>query len=410
MKRILAVLIVLLAAAALAWALTDHSGQAATGFRLTEVQTGDLEATVSATGNLDALTTVQVGTQVSGLVEAILVDYNDLVTAGQVIARLDTTLLANAVDAARAQLARAEAESRQAEREYRRLAALYDEQMVAESDLNLALSSREVAAASVQSAAVDLARARQNLGYATITAPIDGVVIARSVDEGQTVQSSLSAPELFRIAGDLTRMQILVAVDESDIGRIAAGQRARFTVQAYPDDSFDGMVRQVRLDAATTENVVNYTVVVDVDNPDGRLPGMTATVDVLVETASDVLYVSNAALRYQPDQAVLEAVRERKQRERGDQAGPPPSPPADGAAGERGVLWTLTEQGDLDPIRVVVGLSDGTHTAVASADLSAGQAVVVGKASQASVQSTGSSPFQQNGGERRQGPPPPGGF
>ena len=284
MKKAILILLALVVAGGLVKTFAGSGGDAAVSYRLVTVEQGDLEAAVSATGTLDAVTTVQVGTQVSGIIDEICVDYNDPVSAGQVVARIDTTLLANAVAGAEAQLSRSEAELRQAQREHSRVEALHGEQLASDSDYNEVQYALDVARASVQSAEVDLARARQNLRYATITSPIDGTVIARSVDVGQTVQASFSAPELFLIAGDLTRMQILVSVDESDIGQIAEGQTARFTVQAYPDDGFTGTVRQVRLQSSTEENVVSYTAVVDVANPDGRLlPGMTATVEFLVD-------------------------------------------------------------------------------------------------------------------------------
>jgi HlyD family secretion protein len=384
----------LLVVAALVWAYTSQGrGTEAVNYRLVTVERGDLEAVVSSTGTLDAVTTVQVGTQVSGIIDEILVDYNDPVTAGQVIARIDKTLLANNVAASEAQLERNQAELRHAQREFARIDALRAEMLVSESEHNQAQYTLEAARASVKSANADLERARRNLDFATITSPIDGTVIDRSVDVGQTVQSSFSAPELFLIAGDLKEMQILVAVDESDIGQIAEGQTARFTVQAYPDDSFSGTVRQVRLQSASTENVVNYTAVVDVANPDGRLlPGMTATVDFLVETASDVLYVPNAALRYKPDQEAIGRMNSGQM-------------PAD-----RGALWTVDENGDLALIPVRTGLSDGTSTQISGPMLAEGQQVIAG-ISRSSGSSGNSNPFQQQQqGGRRPGPPSPGGF
>jgi len=277
----------------------------------------------------------------------------------------------------------------------------------------------EVSRAAAAGAAVDLARARQNLAYATITAPISGTVISRAVDGGQTVQASFAAPELFLIAGDLTQLQILVAVDESDIGQIEAGQTGRFTVQAYPDDSFSGTVRQVRLLGDTAENVVTYTVVVDVTNPDGRLlPGMTATVDILVETAQDVLTVPNAALRYRPGEAVMQAAIERRRaanearRAEGGQrseGGQPAGGQARGPGGQdRGMLWVQGPDGQLEVVMVRTGISDGVNTVVQGRDLDGGLQVIAGVSSQ--PQGGGSSPLQTPG--QPSGPPRrvPGGF
>lgn len=419
MKKALLAFIVLAVAGVLVKTYATGHDDETVNYRLVTVEQGDLEAVVSATGTLDAVTTVQVGTQVSGIIDEICVDYNDPVSAGQVIARIDTTLLANAVAGAEAQLARSEAELRQARREHVRIGALHEEGLVSESELNAAQYGLDVALASVQTAEVDLARSRQNLQYATVTSPIDGTIISREVDVGQTVQSSFSAPELFLIAGDLASMQILAAVDESDIGQIAEGQTARFTVQAYPDDTFSGTVRQVRLQSSTEENVVSYTAVVDVANPDGRLlPGMTATVDFLVETATDALYVSNASLRYKPDEETMADAFERMRAERDarresgeDAPGPPADATAGGSPADMGMLWTLDDDGRLAMIPVRTGISDGTSTVVTGRRLESGLMVIAGVSSSAAAAGNTASPFQQQqSGNRQPGPPSPGGF
>ena len=317
MKKLVVVLVVVAVAAAVFWRVREGGGSAPVNYRFVEIAQGDLASVVAATGTLEPVTTVQVGTQVSGILEQVMVDFNDRVRAGQVIARIDTTLMASAVASSRTQIQRAEADMLHSEREFKRLGSLYAENMIAESEYNTAQYNLDVSRASLASARIDLDRALRNLGYATITAPIDGIIVQRSVDPGQTVQASFSAPELFQIAGDLTRMQILVSVDESDIGQIVQGQAVRFTVQAYPDDTFTGDVRQVRLQSVIQENVVNYIAVVEVANPDGRLlPGMTATVDFIVEQATDVFHVPNAALRYKPDQEIIAAVMAQRQAER----------------------------------------------------------------------------------------------
>jgi HlyD family secretion protein len=420
MKKLIVVILAVVIGGFLAGTIRNSRGHETVNYRLVAVEKGDLEAVVSATGTLDAVTTVQVGTQVSGIIDEICVDYNDPVGAGQVVARIDTTLLANAVAGAEAQRDRADADLRQAQREHARITALHDEELVSDSEANGAQYDLDVARASVQSAAVDLARSRQNLSYATITSPIAGTVISRSVDVGQTVQSSFSSPELFLIAGDLTRMQILVAVDESDIGQIVEGQTVRFSVQAYPDDSFTGTVRQMRLQSSTEENVVNYTAVVDVGNPDGRLlPGMTATVDFIVETAADVLYVSNASLRYKPDQETMAAAFDRFRAEReslSTKGGDNPLPSIGGAgnnaaAGDRGLLWAVDDSGQLAMIPVRTGISNGTSTVVTGRTIAMGQQVIAGISSSPVTADNTSSPFQQNSGQAsRPGPPSPGGF
>jgi len=417
MKKALITLLAIVVGGALFATLSNGRGSEPVNYRLVTVEQGDLEALVSSTGTLDAVITVQVGTQVSGIVDEICVDFNDRVDAGQVIARIDTSLLSNAVAGAKAQLARSEAELRQSRREFDRVDALVQEDLVSESEYNQAQYALDIAQASVQSSNVDLVRTRRNLGYATITSPIAGTVISRSVDVGQTVQSSFSSPELFLIAGDLTHMQILASVDESDIGQIAEGQTARFTVQAYPDDEFSGTVRQMRLQSATEENVVNYTAVVDVDNPDlVLLPGMTATVDFLVETAADVTYVPNAALRFRPDAETMTEALERMRAERQirrAEGGEAPSRRAmgDGSAPtDRGLLWTVDADGRLTPVPVRTGISDGTNTVVMGRRLDVGMNVIAGVSSSSATTSGARSPFQQQTGGARRGPPSPGGF
>ena len=423
MRKTIVVAALVLVAAVAAWRIGGSRGRVDGGYRLVTVERGDLEAVVTSTGTLDAVTTVQVGTQVSGIIESILVDFNDRVAADQVVAMVDTTLLASAVREAQADLERGEADLRQAEREQRRIAALHAEGLVAETEFNTAQYDLDVARAAIKSARIGLERAQRNLDYATIRAPISGTVIERNVDVGQTVQASFSAPQLFLIAADLSQLQILAAVDESDIGRIAEGQTVRFTVQAYDDRTFDGVVRQVRLQSVTEENVVNYTVVVDVANPDGALlPGMTATVDFLVAAARDVLMVPNAALRFRPDEEMLAALQERRRNEGG-------GPSGDGArtsgasAGVAGggsdgsgttrarptLLWYLDDGGELNAAPVRTGLSDGTNTEIQGRNLEAGMQVVAGLSSGGTTRSGSANPFQQNQ-QTGQRPPPPGGF
>ncbi|MGD9547829.1 MAG: efflux RND transporter periplasmic adaptor subunit [Candidatus Krumholzibacteriia bacterium] len=424
MKRALTVLAFCLVAAAVYWQVRGEDGDQAASFRLVAVARGDLASVVTSTGTLEPVTTVQVGTQVSGIVDEILTDFNDRVAAGQVIARIDTTLLAAAVASAEAQLDRATAELRQAEREFARTEPLFREEMISASEFNGVQYGLDVARAGLKGARVDLDRARRNLAYATITAPIAGTVVRRSVDVGQTVQSSFSAPELFQIAGDLTEMQILAAVDESDIGRIREGQATRFTVQAYPDDTFQGTVRQLRLQSVVDDNVVNYQVVVRVENPGMRLlPGMTATVDFIVDEATDVLFAPNAALRFRPSQEEMAAAFARRRAERGRGPGEegttgPRGQGADSGPGgqggqpggtmpaDRGMLWVTREDGTLDVVMVRTGITDGTNTAVEGRDLVEGLEVIAGVASKAAA--AASSPFQQQG--RPSGPPRPGGF
>src|SRR5690242_10612429 len=279
-------------------------------YRYATVTRGNLQSTVSATGTLSAVTTVQVGTQVSGQVSAIYVDFNDKVKKGELLARIDPTLAQQAVADAQAGLEKMQAQQLQAQQTYEQDKPLFDSKFITATEFNTAQANLAVAKANVKSAQVTLDKAKQNLAYTNIYAPIEGVVVERDVDVGQTVAASFSAPQLFLIANDLSHMQILAAVDESDIGQIKDGQPVTFTVEAYPTRTFTGNVQQVRLQSKTTDNVVNYTVVIGVQNQDGALlPGMTATVSFLTGSADNVLTVPNAALRFRPTPEMQAALR-----------------------------------------------------------------------------------------------------
>ncbi len=384
-------------------------------YRLVSVEKGDVEAVVSATGALEAVTTVEVGTQVSGMISKLMVDFNDHVTKGQVIAQLDTTVLDSAVADAEATLERNQAELAQATRDFNRLESLHRQGITSDQDFNAAQYNLDVARAAMKSANASLDRAHQNLAYATITAPVSGTVVERDVDVGQTVAASFSSPRLFLIANDLSHMQILAAVDESDIGSIREGQHVRFTVKAYPERHFTGMVRQVRLQSTTDQNVVSYTVVVDVQNPDHvLLPGMTATVEFLVDEAKGVLKVANAALRFRPTEAMIAELRSRRQAARAGQGrgaadggGQPgqrvggmdgagrPGPAGVGGGGERPtLLWYLDADGQPAVVPVRPGLTDGQYTEVTGPGLEPGMEVIAG-VSQATA-AAASSPFQRD--------------
>ena len=434
MRRwMIVVAVVAVAAATGGWLLTRGNGEAPS-YRFATVEKGDIDSVVSATGTLSAVTTVQVGTQVSGLIAELLVDFNDRVSKGQVIARLDTTLLETNLRDVEASVERSRAELKQAERDLERITSLYNQGISAVADYNKAQYTADVARAQVKSAEASLERARQNLAYATITAPVSGIVVERAVDVGQTVAASLSAPKLFTIANDLSEMQILSPVDESDIGQIKEGQPVRFTVKTYPDRTFTGVVRQVRLQSTIDQNIVNYTVVISVKNDDGKLlPGMTATVEFVVASAKDVLKVANAALRFRPSEAQLAEARERlrKQLEEraaarggatpgGEGAGPMGRPgggggqerPGSGSNGgargqrERSFLYYLDDEGRLSMMPVRPGITDGQFTEVRGPLLEEGQQVVTGMSQAAATQS--SNPFQ---GTQSSGPPrPPGVF
>ncbi len=438
MKKVGLIVVALLIAGAAYWNYGRSSSAGGTSYRFATVERGDLESVVSSTGSLGAVKTVQVGTQVSGIVDKIFVDFNDKVRRGQLIALIDTTLLVSAVKDAEANLERNLAQQSQAEREFDRVSGLFEKKFVAETEFNDAKYSLDIAKASVKSAEISLERAKQNLGFSRIYAPMSGTVVERNVEVGQTVAASFSAPQLFLIANDLAKMQILASVDESDIGQIQEGQTVRFLVQAYPDDEFVGVVRQVRLQSASQENVVNYTVVVDVDNTDGRLlPGMTATVDFLIETETDVLKIANSALRFQPTEAMVnefraamearrnalpDSVRQQRQAGQGGQGqgggggasagrqgGSGPAGWGSGRTGGRGsdmsMLWYLDEEGAISVARVRTGITDGQFTQITGRQIEEGMDIITGVSSTGSTGST-ANPFQQQQSGRRR----PGGF
>ena len=306
--------VVVLAAAG--YFLFVGSGSKKYDFRMDKVQKGDLNVNVTTTGTVNAVVSVDVGTQVSGIISNLYADFNSVVKAGQVIARIDTTFLWQSVKDATAALAGAEAKAADSHRTLVREKALLAKELDSQANYDAALTADETNHATLLQAKAALDRARINLAYATITAPVSGVVINRAVNVGQTVAASFSSPLLYTIANDLAKMQVLTTVDESDIGMISIGQSSTFSVDAYPDRKFIGTVSQIRLAPVSIQNVVNYTVVIDVDNSDLKLmPGMTANVNVGVATARDVMKVSNLALRFQPpadlvDSAKVQAMRE----------------------------------------------------------------------------------------------------
>jgi HlyD family secretion protein len=388
------------------WIYRRATHEEAPTYRFAAIERGDLESAVSATGALNAVTTVQVGTQVSGKIVSILADFNDPVKKGQLIARIDPTLLEQAVRDAQAGLERARAQQEQSQVEYDRNRQLFERKVLTEIEFNNAKYALAVASANVKSAQVTLDRARQNLAYTSIYAPIDGVVVERSVDVGQTVAASLSAPQLFLIANDLSQMQILASVDESDIGQIKEGQPVRFTVQAYPNQTFSGVVKKVRLQSKTTENVVNYTVVVGVDNKDGRLlPGMTATAEFLTGSATNVLTVANAAVRFRPTQEMIAEVRANRAERNGERPGMGAAQAQNrtgtrsgnfagreagefriregGGNGQRRprdmtMLWYLDENGELAVTRARTGITDGQRTEIRGPEIKEGMQVIIG--------------------------------
>ena len=429
--RIAAAAALLVLATAAFFLVRGKGGEDAAAFRFGEVTRGDLSSSVSATGSLGAVTTVQVGTQVSGQVSAIYADFNDQVKRGQLLARIDPTLAEQGVQDAQAGLDRARAGLQQARADYARNRPLYENKVITAEEFQGYEYKLRVAQADLKSAEVTMQRARRNLGYTQIYAPIDGIVVERNVDVGQTVAASFSAPQLFLIANDLSKMQILANVDESDIGQIHEGQPVSFTVQSFADRTFHGTVKQVRLQSKTTENVVNYTAVVEVDNPDGKLlPGMTATVDFETGSAHAALLVPNSALRFTPsddglkkagiDPDSMRAARANaaQRRAAGGAARQDAGPFGGGstlraqggqARSTRGRLWVQDAGGRLRMVRVTTGLTDGKSTVVQGQELREGMKVITGSGQAAAAQSTSQTANPLGGAtQQRRGPGGPG--
>ena len=311
MKKLTWILLMVLGIAAVIYLLMKPKWEAKKhDFTFVTLEKGDIEAVVSSTGTLEAINTVEVGTQISGTIKKIYVDFNDKVAAGQLLAEMDLKLLYTNLINAEANLSVSQARLNQAKVEYERDKALFAEKVISEQQysnskfaFDQALSAKEAAEASVKSIKV-------TMGYARITSPISGTVIDRSVEEGQTVAASFATPKMFVIAEDLSKMQLLADVDESDIGFILNGMKVRFTVQTYQEKNFFGQVSQIRLQPIKINNVVNYTVVIDVNNENGELlPGMTANIEFITNVAKNVLLINNSALRFRPDEAMLKEIK-----------------------------------------------------------------------------------------------------
>ena len=378
------------------------------------VTRGNVVATVDATGTLEAVTTVEVGTQVSGAIKTLSADFNSRVRKGEVIAQLDPSLFETQVAQERAtvqrlasEVERARVQAEDAQVKLRRARDLDAKQLIARSDLDAADSTARAADASVKSAEAQLVQAKAslnqsevNLSHTIIRAPIDGVVIARNVDVGQTVAASMQAPTLFVIAQDLIEMRVNAKVDESDIGTIQPPQPVRFRVDAYPNESFLGTVSQVRLQPVVEQNVVSYVTVIDVPNKDLKLkPGMTAAVTIETGRADDVLKVPNAALRFEPDSDLFATLGQQAPARRESNARPRTASAPAGTRGAatrdraRRAVWVF-QDGRLTRVEVQPGLSDGTQTMVTGA-LTPGMQVVTAATSttDASARSTLRSPL-----------------
>jgi HlyD family secretion protein len=415
MKKIFIIAPIVVVAALLVFLFFGKSKKAEGKYVTTEVQRGDIAITVTATGTLEAVTTVQVGSQVSGTILALYADYNDLVKKGQLVAQLDPTFLKAQEAQAEADLDKAKASANLSKSQYDRAISLFERDMIAAADRDNAAASYEQAKADLKSSQANLDRVKTNLAYATITSPIDGVIISRNVDVGQTVAASLQAPTLFTIAQDLTKMQVKTSIDEADIGKIQEGQTAQFTVDAYPDQKFEGTVKQIRLAPDVVQNVVSYSVILEVSNPDMLLkPGMTANVTVIIQRATDVLKVPSTALRFRPSGIQKGQWSGGKG---GNNQGNTSSNGANAASPDstshsrrpnQSRVWILDAQGKPKPVPVEVGISDGTTAEVSSDNLKEGDAVITsqeGVVAQTNNQQV--NPFMPRFGGR--GGPGPGG-
>jgi HlyD family secretion protein len=413
-KRKVAIIIGILAVTGLSvGAYYARRGEAAPAIVTGAVTRGAIVSEIAATGTLEAVTTVQVGSQVSGTIQALNADFNSIVRKGQVIARLDPSLFQTQVDSARANLTSAQADLQRtevmladAQTKAGRAQELAAKQLIAVTDLEAADIARRTADAQVRSAQAQLAQARASLTQAevnlqktVITAPIDGIVIGRSVDVGQTVAASLQAPTLFTLAADLSEMQVKTNIDESDLGNVRDGQTVRFRVDAYPNKAFTGSVTQVRLEPVVSQNVVTYAAIISAPNPALELkPGMTANVNIEVARKDDVLRVPSAALRFRPTESTLTSLG---QDPKVLSQSRPNGAPSQAAKKASGTVWMF--DGGLHPMPVTTGVTDGVYTEVTADALHEG--VVLATRVADAVASKTPSPPSSNPLMPQQGPP-----
>src|SRR5689334_8528178 len=351
-------------------------------YRTAPIEQGSVVSIVTAIGSINPVVSVQVGTQVSGMIKSLHADFNSNVKAGDVVAVIDPEPFRarrdqamSTLEMARANVARAKNEHAQRQRELARAKSLVAQQFVSQNDVDMAITNAQgadaqvnVALAQMKQAEATVNAAELDLKYTTIRSPVDGIVVARNVEVGQTVAASFATPNLFLIALDLTKMQVDTFVSESDIGGVSEGKEATFTVDAYPGMPFTGTIRQVRLAPIAVQNVVTYNVVIGVDNKDLRLkPGMTANVSIVVAQRDDVLKVPNAALRFTPPKSDAAAARPTEGTTLLAGNGPPARP-----------IWKQNDNGDPVSVKVQTGISDGTYTEIVSDGVAAGEEVIVG--------------------------------
>lgn len=403
-KLVLFLVLFLLAGGLLFWYAGGDRRSPAERYQFSTLENGPIQQSVSANGTLNPVTLVSVGTQVSGSVKALYVDFNDEVEKGQILAELDDATLAAQARQSEASLMSARASLDLAAANERRMRALFAQEYVSRQELDQAVQALKSAQAQTRQASALADKDKANLGYTIIRSPVSGVVVDRQVDVGQTVAASFQTPTLFKIAQDLDKMQIDSAFAEADVGNIKVGQSVRFTVDAFPDRSFSGVVRQVRLNPTTTSNVVTYNVVVVVDNPGHiLLPGMTAYVNIVVAHREAALLVPNAALRFRPPSG--NGTGKAKNNAPGGilgMSGPRMGPPGGGAKessglnaspGAQGTLYVLRD-GQLMPVTVKLGITDNRHTEILEGALQAGDRVATGEAGTVPEDSSGNMRFR----------------
>ena len=359
MKKLVIIIIVVAVAAGI-YFLFARGKEKPVIYETTTIQRGNINTTVTATGTLEAIVQVDVGTQVSGKIAHIYVDYNSIVTKGMVLAELDQELLKATLASQEANLESAKSEYEYREKNFKRLSGLHEKNLISDLEFEEAQYQYTTALKSYERAQAEMVSAKQNLDYATITSPIDGVVLSREVEEGQTVAASFETPTMFTIANDLRKMQVIADVDEADIGQVQEGQRVTFTVDAYPDDTFNGEVTQVRLQPTTENNVVTYEVVINAPNPDLKLkPGLTANITIYTMEKNGILLAPLRAFRFSPDTEGMQVPAARRGEE---------------------VVWKQTA-GGLQPVVVKTGVTDGINQEIVSG-VKEGDTLVTGVQSQ----------------------------
>lgn len=393
MKRSSKILVfgVVVIVAGAAWVLRDRNGRTGPAVSTAQVDRGEVVANVTTTGTLTAVTTVKVGSQVSGIIATLHADFNDRVARGQVLATLDPTPFETQVNQNRAQIQRARIATLDAEARLRRSQALFEAQLISEDQLDSVRAIYQQNLAQVEELDAALERAQTNLSYSVIRSPIDGVVVSRDYDVGQTVAASFQAPTLFTIAEDLRRMQLTCDVDEADIGQISMDQPVRFRVDTFPEREFSGTVAQIRLSPSTASNVVTYPVIVNVDNSDlTLLPGMTAEVRVEVARAEQALRVPASALRFRPEMVGLSAEAPSPAGEHEGAGNSRPAGPRRGGPGRGSTVFLPAERAG-QPLRAVfvtTGLTDGQFIEITGGELREGTEVVVGLATARSAETS----------------------